>query len=116
MYYRCTNFPNCRGAHGAHPDGTPLGVPANKRTKDARIQAHNAFDKLWKGPGASMSRTAAYMEMQDLMGMTPQEAHIGRFSFEECWKLMDLLKEKHGLYPFEILDMDPLDDEDLFGG
>jgi len=110
MYYRCSNYPQCRGAHGAHPDGTPLGVPANAQTKQARIQAHNSFDKLWKGDPPLMSRTSAYMEMQDLMGMSSQQAHIGRFSFEECWKLMDLLKEKHGLYPFEILDMEPLGD------
>lgn len=31
-YYRCNTYPACPGAHGAHKDGTPLGVPANNAT------------------------------------------------------------------------------------
>lgn len=36
-FYGCTRFPECRGTHGAHPDGRPLGVPANAETKEARV-------------------------------------------------------------------------------
>lgn len=65
-----------------------MGIPANKATKKARIRAHAAFDSLWKG--GPFSRAQAYSWMQVVMGMTPDDAHIGRFTEEQC----DLLVEK----------------------
>ncbi|HEX5095214.1 MAG TPA: zinc-finger-containing protein [Acidimicrobiia bacterium] len=47
QYYRCERYPDCHGAHGAHPDGSPMGEPADARTRQARILAHEALDKLW---------------------------------------------------------------------
>lgn len=59
-FYGCVRFPDCLGAHGAHPDGKPLGIPASKETRSARIRAHAAFDKLWQGADARMNRNQAY--------------------------------------------------------
>jgi ssDNA-binding Zn-finger/Zn-ribbon topoisomerase 1 len=86
LFYGCEFWPidRCPGSHGAHPDGAPLGEPADQATKKARMRAHDAFDRLWKGRGAPMSRTEAYEWVQEAMGMTSEEAHIGRFSLEEC--------------------------------
>ena len=88
LFYGCSTWRDtqCPGGHSAHPDGRPLGIPANRRTKDARIAAHHVFDHLWKG--GQMSRSAAYRWMQTAMGMTPSEAHIARFSREECKRLL----------------------------
>ena len=36
-FYGCSRYPVCQNTHGAHPDGTPLGKPANKATREARI-------------------------------------------------------------------------------
>lgn len=83
LFYGCERWPECQAAHGAHPDGEPLGIPANRETKDARIRAHDAFDRLWKNHGP-MDRKQAYLWMQERMKMTPEEAHIGRFTKEEC--------------------------------
>jgi hypothetical protein len=90
LFYGCTKFPNCRAAHGAHPDGRPLGVPADKETKQARIRAHDAFDTLWKS--GLMKRGEAYRWMQDAMGMSEDEAHIGRFGSEQCELLIQKVK------------------------
>ena len=86
-FYGCTRYPECRGAHGAHPDGKPLGIPANLETKQARMKAHAAFDRLWKS--GRMKRKQAYRWMRDVMGMKPHEAHIGKFSKEQCERLVE---------------------------
>jgi hypothetical protein len=88
LFYGCSKWveTKCPGAHGAHKDGTPLGVPADKATKEVRQVTHHVFDHLWKT--SLMSRGAAYRWMQGAMGMSAAEAHIGRFSREECKKLL----------------------------
>ncbi len=92
LFYGCTRWPQCSGAHGAHPDGQPLGIPADRETRIARIAAHDAFDSLWKRDGGRrMSRRDAYRLMQHLMGMREDEAHIGRFTAEQCKELIDRL-------------------------
>ena len=45
QFYGCTRWPACDGTHGAHPNGSPLGTPANRATKDARIEALDAVLK-----------------------------------------------------------------------
>jgi len=86
LFYGCTTWPKCNGTHGAHPDGKPLGTPGNRETKDARIRAHAAFDTLWKNGG--MKRKEAYRWMQDTLGMSQNEAHIGSFDVATCERLI----------------------------
>jgi len=92
-FWGCSQFPKCKGSHGAHQaDGRPLGIPADKETKRARIEAHEAFDRLWKS--RKMSRTQAYSWMQKAMDLPKDEVHIGRFTREQCIHLVALLKAK----------------------
>lgn len=94
-FYGCSRYPECRGTHGAHQeDGRPLGIPADKETKAARIKAHEAFDELWKG--RQMTRTAAYQWMGEAMGLEPANRHIGRFTKEQCAQLVALLGARKG--------------------
>lgn len=85
VYYACT-VEGCRGAHGAHPDGRPLGKPADQATKKMRIAAHEEFDKLWKQGG--MSRSEAYAWMRKVLGLTKDEAHIANFDSPTCGRLI----------------------------
>lgn len=85
-FYGCSNYPRCTATHGAHPDGRPLGIPGDRATKDARMRAHAAFDTLWKG--GEMPRGDAYRWMQGALGMTADEAHIGRFDVATCERLI----------------------------
>lgn len=85
LFYGCVEFPNCKAAHGAHPDGKPLGTPADQATKKARIRAHDSFDQLWKDK--HMTRGEAYVWMQEAMDMTEDEAHIGKFTSDQCDEL-----------------------------
>lgn len=82
-FYGCSRFPECRGTHGAHPNGSPLGVPASKEVKEWRIKAHDAFDTLWKCGGINMTRKKAYQLLTQEMGESKQ-VHIGELDIEGC--------------------------------
>jgi ssDNA-binding Zn-finger/Zn-ribbon topoisomerase 1 len=114
-FYGCTRFPECKGSHGAHRDGRPLGTPANKATKLARIRAHRVFDLLWHQPGGRMSRPEAYAWMRRKMRLSEDQAHIGKFSEEQCTKLIEAVREK---FPFvktawDRINEDPFDQVDV---
>lgn len=81
-FWSCSRFPECRGSHGAHPDGKPLGVPANKETKDWRIRAHDEFDKIWKTKEFGVTRQQAYKMLASLM--CKHRIHIGESNVDEC--------------------------------
>lgn len=105
LYYRCSTakWSKCSGTHSCHTDGRPLGIPGDAPTKAARMKAHRAFDQLWKS--GRMSRSGAYHFMQGLMRMSSAEAHIGRFTIEQCEELLALL-ERNGITPPEDIIKD----------
>lgn len=79
LFYGCKRFPRCKATHGAHPDGRPLGIPANAETKAARHRAHTAFDFIWEQQ--LLTRGAAYRWLSKKMGY---EAHMGEMDIEQC--------------------------------
>ena len=92
-FYGCTGYPACKGTHGAHPDGSPLGIPADKATREARVRAHFVFDQLWKSK--RMSRRDAYQWMRTFLNLSHRTAHIGQLSAEQCDKLITLVFERY---------------------
>lgn len=97
LFYGCSTFPRCKATHGAHPDGEPLGYPADKETKQWRIRAHQEFDKLWRPDGSPFTRTGAYQWMVDTLALPPEEAHIGKFSIVLCQRLIAALEVRSQL-------------------
>ena len=95
QFYGCDKWATtgCSGSVGAHPDATPIGIPADKETKALRIEAHQLFDHLWQG--GAISRKEVYLWLSDAMGMTTDEAHIGNFNAEQCRKLIRLRKGRN---------------------
>jgi ssDNA-binding Zn-finger/Zn-ribbon topoisomerase 1 len=94
LFYGCRSFPACRAAHGAHPDGTPLGVPADPETRKARVAAHDAFDRLWKGPGAPFSRREAYRLVADAMNL--DVLHFGELDAGRCAEAVTIITKRWG--------------------
>jgi hypothetical protein len=91
-FYGCRSWPKCTGTHGAHEDGTPLGTPADRRTKLYRQAAHAVFDLLWRS--GRLTRSEAYAWMARSMGLTREEAHIARFTAYQCrWLVLAVLEE-----------------------
>lgn len=91
-FYGCIKFPKCDATHSAHEaTGKPLGIPAGKDTKKWRVNAHKAFDKLWDGPAATMTRDEAYAWMRSRMHLNAETGHIGRFDVSQCRRLIALV-------------------------
>lgn len=88
-FYGCTRFPECLGGHGAHADGSPMGIPADQRTREARRLAHQAFDQLWQGGG--MTRPQAYRWLQKRLGLSRRRCHIARFDDVTCRRVVALV-------------------------
>lgn len=100
-FYGCSGYPDCEATHGAHHDGRPLGTPATKDTRQARMSAHISFDRLWEpalrmyeaegGPITRspefllrVARTRAYAWLAWRLGMKTSDAHIGSFDAFHC--------------------------------
>lgn len=81
------------GVHDNSPDFKPLGDLANKELREMRMQAHRAFDILWRGKDAFLSRSVAYKMMGRALGKIPKDAHIGRFNINDCKRLIQLIGE-----------------------
>lgn len=89
-FYGCLEYPKCLAAHGCHRNGAPLGTPATKEVKEARMRAHAWFDPLWET--GAMSRSEAYRWMQTALGLSKDDAHIGSFDLETCNRLIDAVR------------------------
>ncbi len=85
-FWGCSEFPRCRGSHGAHPDGRPLGVPLSARDKAFRIETHDAMDRWMDRAG--VDRRTAYSILSNRLGF---ELHIGELDAVECQALTELL-------------------------
>lgn len=81
-YYVCEKYPNCKESHSAHPDGTPLGIPAKKDIRDLRRYVHDLAHTLW-----SRSDRMAIKEMYVWMEANTRTGHISQMLE---WELMDL--------------------------
>jgi hypothetical protein len=86
----CCDVKGCNGGIGCHPDGRPLGIPADSRTRRMRSKAHEVFDKLWKQDG--MTRATAYKFGRAVMGLD-KDLHIAELDFAQCKKLIKLVRE-----------------------
>lgn len=92
-FYGCSKFPFCLATHGAHPDGSPLGVPADKETKQWRIKAHAALDPLWGRDNPQFDRQEAkyrrkiaynWLAAQLAIRDVHRDCHIAMFDSERC--------------------------------
>jgi hypothetical protein len=79
-------FPACKGSHGADTNGKPLGIPADRATKQARIRAHAAFDAWWKAFG--IRRKNAYLELRRYMRLRIEDCHIAMFDAAQCERVI----------------------------
>lgn len=79
-FYQCKP---CGARVGCHP-GTekPFGRLANAELRRAKIDAHAAFDKLWKS--GKMTRSSAYALLRSLMELKKGVCHIGMFDEVQC--------------------------------
>lgn len=91
MIWDCRPCDAYVGTHKSSSNHAPLGRLANAELRHWRKQAHAAFDRLWRD--TTLLRREAYVLMQQIMGMTAAEAHIGQFDVEQCKQLIEKLSD-----------------------
>ena len=91
-FYGCVRWPQCNGVLGCHPDGSPLGKPADSATRMARSRLHELFDGLWHGPARRMRRKDAYALLARLLGMRGEDCHIALFDADRCRESVKVLE------------------------
>lgn len=85
--YVCDRYPKCDSYVGAHKKTKlPMGTLANGDLRNKRIQAHKAFDWMWKY--GLMTKWQAYKWMQGKLDLSDEQAHIAMFSEYMCDRLI----------------------------
>ncbi len=87
--YQCIHYPDCSGAHGSHPDGTPLGVPGDSKTRMLRQSLHEIFEIKYPGPIERVrKKTALWLSGNGFPD------HIGEMSAIECRTAIHIIINK----------------------
>jgi hypothetical protein len=89
---------DCGAYCGCHPGTTkPLGFPANKETRQARLKLHHErLDPLWKSKPKGQrkeSRTRVYEFLSERMNLSRDNTHTGMFTIEQCREAWSVLGE-----------------------
>lgn len=95
----------CGAWVGCHPGKTvPLGRLANAELRKAKIEAHAAFDPLWKrkfrkrvkerGPEyrKGWARGSGYKWLAGQLGIDRKDCHIGMFDVETCKRVVEVCR------------------------
>lgn len=100
-WWGCTGYPACDVRQSAGKDGQPVGVPADKETRQARIRAHDALDPIWDGALEvyqdeskdssltveqllQIARGRTYSWLADQLQMDRKDCHVANFDLFHC--------------------------------
>ena len=76
---------DCDSYVGMHPfTNIPVGTLADPSTREARKACKPAFEALWKGEAAFLSRKQAYQALASQLGIPVKECHFAWFSAATC--------------------------------
>jgi len=92
--------PRCDAYVWCHKGTTqPLGTVARESLRMARIEAHEAFDKVWSGRSSgtmsARQRIRAYQWLGAKMELSHDECHIGMFDMAQCRKAIALCEYEY---------------------
>lgn len=101
-FYLCAP---CDAYCGTHPDGRPMGIPADKHLRKARNYVHGLFDPLWEkadqaygGESSAkirgVARSRAYRWLASRMGITTEECHVTMFDLDRCRRAYRILRDE----------------------
>lgn len=87
-FYQCEP---CDAWVGCHREtAKPLGRLANAELRQAKQDAHAAFDPLWQS--GRMKRKDAYSWLASRLGI--ETAHIGEFDVETCRRVVEICQKE----------------------
>ena len=81
-------------------DGS-TSTPADYQTRQARIEAHSWFDRLWQS--GSYTRKGAYKALSKYLRIPTRKTHIGHFNVEQCQRTVDFCRAHTTLHNGDIL-------------
>src|SRR4030067_3347967 len=81
-YYQCIDWPRCRGNHGAHPNGQPVGIPAEKGVRQISTYAPILREEIWDYNDRDQRD-----EMYVWLATNASKQHIGDMNEDECWEM-----------------------------
>lgn len=94
QYFFCRD---CDAYVRVSSNGKAIGTLANAELRKKRIEAHQAFDRLWqpielrnvtKKP--IMTRPQAYKYLADVLGLSAKDTHISKFDIAQCEKTIKI--------------------------
>lgn len=94
-FYGCSKWPSCKNAHGAHPDGRPLGHPADKETRALRHDVHELLNQLT--PPRSKNGQSNWLKKRGFGG-----GHCGNMDKQACRQAIVVLRQTIGLKTYAI--------------
>ena len=93
-FWYCGNKEHDLAYVGCHKDtAIPLGFVANFNLRQLKVDAHKAFNSLWSGKTAHMTRKQAYIWLADKLNVPANECHIGWFKSVKCQLVVDLISD-----------------------
>ena len=96
--WRCLPCGAWVGCHKNSKRFIPLGRLANAELRKAKIEAHAAFDPLWKAVAERdqinqfRARNRGYAWLAEMMGMDQEQCHIGKFDAAQCGRVVELCR------------------------
>jgi hypothetical protein len=98
---------SCDAYVGAHPDGSPKGILANKALRQLKMQVHAVFDPLWQNFGTAYPemkrcsprirqtmRGRAYSWLAEQLGIAFDDCHVGHFDNARCETAIAIIKRE----------------------
>lgn len=93
--WHCASCDAWVGCHKGNGGTRPLGGLANAELRNARRQAHVAFDPVWQklmptnGCSKAKARGNVYVWLADKLGIDPTVCHIGMFDIDLCARTVE---------------------------
>lgn len=90
-FWGCLGFPDCRGTHGAHPDGSLMGVPGNREVKALRCELHKICGEIW---GKWGTKACDKKSMYAWLKRNAPKGHISHMLKDDLIETRKLLRKK----------------------
>lgn len=93
LFYGCTMWrtTGCPGSERANLDGSPLVIPVDAETREARLAASASIDQLWKT--GRMTRKQACEALAQRLEIPIAEGHVGVLTAAQCGALVVAAEE-----------------------
>lgn len=92
LFYSCSRFPACSNCLGAHPDGTPLGIPVSREVRILRTECHKIMNEVF-GEWRDLSRKQK-ANVYSWMKANAPRTHVAEMEKAEVLATIEILKKE----------------------